>query len=132
MVFSIMPKLIHFPHFADDRGWLVTYDPANNPHLPFEPKRVFWIRNVPKGKERANHAHETCSQIIIPLNGGFVIEIDATDEHFGNRYYLKHNTGLLVEPGHMIRLYAFSEDAICLVLCDEAYDASEIQQSDSL
>ena len=120
-----MPRLLHFPHFGDDRGWLVTYDPANNLHLPFEPKRVFWIYNVPKGKERANHAHETCSQIIIPLNGGFVIEID------DNRYYLQHNTGLLVEPGYMIRLYAFSEDAICLVLCDEAYDESEIQQSNS-
>lgn len=116
-----MPKLLNLPTFIDERGSLTVYDPGNREDLPFEPKRVFWIYHVPKGQERANHAHEICEQVIIPLRGGFVIEID--DE----RYYIRAHTGLYVEAGCKIRLYAFSENAICLVLCSESYDPNEIQ-----
>lgn len=117
-----MPRIINLPTFTDERGNLTVYDPAPyNLHLPFVPKRVFWIWGVPKGQERANHAHEICEQIIIPLAGAFITEID--DD---NRYYLKAHTGLYVETGHKIRLYAFSEGAVCLVLCSEHYDESEI------
>ncbi len=115
-----MPRIINFPNFIDERGNLTVYDPGNK-DLPFTPKRVFWIWNVPKQQERANHAHEICEQIIIPLAGGFVIEVDDTD-----RYYLKAHTGLYVETGHKIRLYGFSVGAICLVLCSEYYDVEEI------
>lgn len=116
-----MPRVINFPNFIDERGHLTVYDPGNRGDLPFVPKRVFWIWGVPKQQERANHAHEVCEQIIIPLAGGFVIEVD--DE---NRYYLKAHTGLYVETEHKIRLYSFSKGAICLVLCSEFYDESEI------
>jgi len=102
-----MPRIITLPTFTDKRGNLTAYDPGNS-DLPFIPKRVFWIWGVTKEQERANHAHEICEQVIIPLSGGFVIEID--DE---NRYYLKGHTGLYVETGHKINLYDFSEDAIC-------------------
>lgn len=121
-----MPELINLPTFTDERGNLTVYDihedfvKGSASNLPFEPRRVFWIWGVPQGQERANHAHEVCEQIIIPIAGAFVIEID------GNRYYLKAHTGLYIEAGHKIRLYSFSEGAICLVLCSEHYDASEV------
>jgi len=115
-----MPRLINLPTFSDERGHLTVYDPGNN-NLPFIPKRVFYIWGVLKGQERANHTHEICEQIIIPLAGAFIIEID--DE---NRYYLKAHSGLYVEAGHKIRLYGFSEGAICLVLASEYYDESKI------
>jgi hypothetical protein len=115
-----MPQILNFPNFIDERGNLTVYDPGNS-DLPFIPKRVFWIWGVPEGQERANHAHEMCEQIIIPLAGGFVIEIDDND-----RYYLKAHAGLYVEAGHKIRLYSFSKGAICLVLCSEYYDEGEV------
>lgn len=112
-----MPELINLPTFTDERGNLTVYDTG----LPFTLKRVFWIWGVPKGQERANHAHEICEQIIIPLAGAFIIEIDND-----KRYYLKAHTGLYIEAGHKIRLYSFSEGAICLVLCSEHYDMNEV------
>ncbi len=115
-----MPRIINLPTFTDERGNLTAYDPGNS-DLPFIPKRVFWIYDVPSDKERANHAHEICEQIIIPLSGKFVIEID--DVH---SFYVEYHTGLYVETGHKIRLYDFSEDAICLVLCSEYYDEKEV------
>lgn len=111
-----MPRIINLPTYTDKRGNLTVYDTE----LPFIPKRIFWIWGVPKGQERANHAHEICEQIIIPLAGEFVIEVDD-----GNKYYLKCHTGLHVETGRKIRLYDFSEDAICLVLASETYDEKE-------
>ncbi len=39
---------------SDDDGTLV---PIEFSELPFEPKRVFYVTNVPKGEERGNHAH---------------------------------------------------------------------------
>ena len=117
-----MPRPIDLSSFHDKRGWLTVYDPANQ-DLPFIPKRVFWIWGVPKGAERANHSHETCSQIIIPIYGNFIIEINNE-----KRYYLKGHSGLLVEPGHKIRLYGFSENAIALVLCDEEYNRERIKE----
>lgn len=121
---SAMPKLINLPTFTDERGNLTVYDPGNL-ELPFTPKRVFWIWGVPQGQERANHAHEICEQIIIPLAGAFVILTD--DDSW---YYLKAHTGLYIEAGQKIRLYGFSEGAICLVLCSEYYDASKVIKGD--
>ncbi len=115
-----MPRIITLPTFTDKRGNLTAFDPSNS-DLPFIPKRVFWIYDVPSNTERANHAHEICEQVIIPLSGVFVIEIDNE-----NRYYLRTHTGLYIETRHKIRLYDFSEDAICLVLCSEYYDESEV------
>lgn len=116
-----MPRLIHLPHFQDERGVLTVYDPGNRTDLPFIPKRVFWIWNVPQHQERANHTHEICKQVIIPLCGRFVIEIDEN-----TRYYLKNHQGLYVEAGEKIRLYSFSKGAIALVLCSEYYDEDEV------
>ena len=115
-----MPRIISLPAFTDKRGNLPVYDPGNS-DLPFVPKRVFWIWGVPGETERANHAHEICEQIIIPLAGAVTIQIDDK-----NIYRPKVSTGLYVETGHKIRLYSFSEDAICLVMCSEFYDESEI------
>ncbi len=115
-----MPRIITLPTFTDKRGNLTAYDPGNS-DLPFIPKRVFWIYDVPSNTERANHAHEICEQIIIPLSGEFTTEID--DRYV---YYLKCHSGLYVETGHKIKLYDFSKDAICLVLCSEYYDENEV------
>lgn len=114
-----MPEIIHLPTFQDTRGNLTVYDPGSRPDLPFIPKRVFWIYNVPQGEERANHAHEICEQVIIPLRGGVGIQID------DNQYYLKSHTGLYIEAGHRIRLFNFTNGAICLVLCSEYYDPND-------
>lgn len=122
-----MPRLIRLPTFTDQRGSLATYDPGNQLDLPFIPKRVFWIYDVPAHQERANHAHEICEQVIIPLRGEFVIEVDDI-----NTYYLKNHTGLYIETERKIRLYDFSDNAICLVLASEGYDSKEAMSKTEL
>lgn len=121
-----MPRIINLPTFADQRGNLTAYDPGNS-DLPFIPKRIFWIYDVPSDMERADHAHEICEQIIIPLVGEFVIEIDGS-----NKYYLRTHSGLYIETGCKIRLYDFSEGAICLVLASDMYDEKEAMSKTEL
>ena len=50
-----------WPTFKDHRGLLV---PIEFAQLPFMPKRLFYVSNVPKGEERGNHAHYNTKQIL--------------------------------------------------------------------
>jgi hypothetical protein len=86
-----------YKQFIDTRGVLGVIDDRD---IPFNIKRVFWITNVPEGQARGHHSHRECS----------------TD-----------NRGLYIPTGTRIILSDFSSDAICLVLCSEYYDESEVQ-----
>lgn len=58
-------------NFSDDRGCLY---PLEFDKVPFAPKRLFVVSDVPKGKARGGHAHYQTEQFLICLAG----EIDVT------------------------------------------------------
>ena len=58
--------------FKDPDGTLVPID-FNN--LPFTPKRIFYVTEIPKGEERGNHAHYETQQIIICVRGEIVVKL---------------------------------------------------------
>ena len=62
--------MVEIPHFSDSRGSL-SY--AEWRHLPFEPKRIFWIYDVGEGKTRGGHAHSECAEVVFAINGSFDI-----------------------------------------------------------
>jgi hypothetical protein len=47
--------------------------------LPFVPRRVFWVTDVPQGEERGNHAHVKTEQILVCLRGRIVVRLDRGD-----------------------------------------------------
>jgi len=57
-------------HTSPSMGELFVLDHIE---LPFQPKRIFFVSNVPKNTKRGEHAHKTCSQLIIVTRG--VVEI---------------------------------------------------------
>lgn len=106
--------------FRDKRGNLGVIDDRE---LPFKIKRVFWITDVPSGATRGEHAHRDCEQVIICLAGSFVVTVD------GKTYPMTLDSGfVLVIAGSYIVLNDFSPDAVCLVLCSEYYNASDVYQ----
>ena len=61
-----------WPTFTDRNGVLI---PIELDQLPFVPKRVFYVTNVPKGEERGNHAHYTTEQILTCIQGEIIVKL---------------------------------------------------------
>lgn len=114
--------LIDLPYFSDYRGDLAVAEQMKG--VPFEIKRAFWSFNVPEGLSRGAHAHKQLRQLIIAINGSFTVNVDDGKEQKG--FYLDSPTkALLVEPGEWSSEDFFSPGAVCLVLCDDVYDADD-------
>lgn len=43
--------------------------------LPFNPKRIFVVDNVPRGEERGKHAHYETQQVLICLRGKLLVKL---------------------------------------------------------
>lgn len=115
-------KLITLPKEEDPRGSL-TYI-YENVQVPFDIRRVFYIYDVPAGKDRGAHAHKECWQFIIAASGALEVYLnDGTEERIVtlNRPY----QGLLVPPGIWAHEQEFTTGALCLVLASHEYKAED-------
>jgi hypothetical protein len=107
---------IDLPHVPDERGVLTSIE--SGPDVPFEIRRVFFMRDV-RG-QRGGHAHRVSHQLLVPIAGTFSVEVsDGRDSatHVMN----DPHRGLFVPPMTWVRLSEFTPDAICLVLADTLY-----------
>lgn len=115
-------KLHTLRKIIDPRGNLSVCESGID--VPFEVKRVYWMYDVPEGKDRGAHAHKALKQLIIALKGSFNVNID--DGHERTTVTLSHPwEGLLIEPGTWRTLDTFSNDAVCMVLASEHYDEND-------
>ncbi len=92
--------------------------------LPFEPKRIFYIYDIPAGEARGAHAHKECHQFIIAGSGSFEVSLDdgTTKKTVSlNRPYY----GLHIPPGIWAHELNFSSGAICLVLASHKYNEAD-------
>ena len=106
---------------TDLRGSLVASDFAQ---LPFVPKRVFTVFDVPSRDVRGEHAHRICSQLLVCLKGSVSCIVDDGT----NRSQIKldrPDVGLYIPPLVWGTQYNYSSDAILLVLASEEYDADD-------
>lgn len=121
-------KILPLPKEEDPRGSL-TYI-YGNVQVPFPIKRVFYIYDVPSGKDRGAHAHKECWQFIIAASGALEVFLsDGKEEKtvMLNRPY----QGLLVPPGIWAHEREFTTGALCLVLASHDYDENDyIRQYD--
>jgi hypothetical protein len=107
---------IDLPHVPDERGVLTSIE--SGPDVPFEIRRVFFMRHV-RG-ERGGHAHRATRQLLVPIAGVFNVEVSDGTETATHTMNDPHR-GLLVPPMTWVRLSEFTPDAICLVLADTLY-----------
>ena len=115
-------KIIDLPKEEDPRGTL-TYI-YNSVQVPFDVKRLFYIYDVPAGKDRGAHAHKELSQLIIAASGSFTVTLNdckCKRTFFLNRPY----QGLYVKPGMWRDLEDFSSGAVCMVLASEVYQKED-------
>ena len=111
-------KWLDIPSIKDPRGNLAVLE---NSKLPFKPKRVYYLFDVPSGSERGGHAHKNLLQLIIPLSGSF--DLVLKDGKNQKSVTLQNPTkGVLIPTMVWRELRNFSAGSVCLVLASEEYD----------
>ncbi len=114
--------LISLPKIQDERGCLGFAEGGT--HIPFDIARIYYLYQVPDSKVRGAHAHKVLQQLMIPIAGSFDIELD--DGHSKKTFHLNDpSQGLYICPMIWRDLSNFSQDAVCLVLASEKYDAAD-------
>lgn len=116
----MLMNILQLRHFEDARGSLL---PIEFNDLPFVPKRLFVVNNVPINTVRGNHSHNVTQQLIICSKG----EVDVT-LHDGVKeqiYRLKQFEQILVPALVWDSQKFLTLDAEILVLCSTLYDAKD-------
>jgi hypothetical protein len=93
-------------------------------NLPFKPKRVFYLYDIPAGEARGAHAHKKCHQFIIAASGSFEVSLDDGE----NKKTISLNRpfyGLHIPPGIWAHELNFSSGAICLVLTSHKFNEAD-------
>jgi UDP-2-acetamido-3-amino-2,3-dideoxy-glucuronate N-acetyltransferase len=114
--------LMPLPVFNDLRGDLMVAQ--FDQHLPFSPKRVFFVYHVPNDHVRGEHAHRECAQFLVALNGALSVVVD--DGVQRQEIRLDHpGVGLLIPPLVWGIQYRFSGDAVLAVFASHVYESNE-------
>lgn len=115
-------SFIELPVIENEAGNITPM--RNNEQLPFDIKRVFYLYDIPGGKDRGAHAHKECHQFLIAASGSFEVVLDDGVNKRTvvlNRPYF----GLHIPPGIWAAEQGFSSGSICLVLASHKYDESD-------
>lgn len=115
-------KLLGLPKIGDSRGNLSIIEQIKQ--IPFAIKRVYWIYDVPGGKDRGAHAYKENQEFIVALSGSFDVELDdgRNKQTFSlNRSYF----GVYVPKGMWRTMKNFSTNSLALVLSSTEYDEND-------
>ena len=119
-------KIWPLPRFEDLRGELVPIEFKSC--LPFVPSRQFFVFGVQSHKVRGEHAHRSCEQFLIAINGSLKVVVD-NGSNACELGLSTPNIGLYIPAGIWGIQYDFSEDAILAVYASERYDPKDYIRS---
>ena len=115
-------SVIELPKIENRSGNLTSIQ--NSIEIPFDIKRIFYLYDIPGGKDRGAHAHIECHQFLIAGLGSFDVFLDDGKSKkivTLNQPYL----GLHIPPGIWASEINFSSGSICLVMASHIYDESD-------
>ena len=115
-------RLLPLKKASDLRGSLVAASFSDD--LPFRPKRVFTVFDVPTRDVRGEHAHRSCEQVLICLRGSVAAIVD--NGTVRQEFLLdRPDFGLYVPAMTWGTQYQYSADAVLLVLASAEYDPDD-------
>ena len=121
--FTIPPKgtvIKQWPCHIDNIGRLSA---AEFKELPFVPKRLFIVDNVPVGAERGGHAHKSNRQYLFCVKG--VIMVLLHDGKDKKEFKLTEGQGTLVENMVWDSQKFMTGSDVLLVLCSDEYNRAD-------
>lgn len=123
MVDEAQPRLVTLPT-REHRFGDLTFIDAGGP-VPFEPRRVYFVRGIPEDAVRGGHAHRTNQELVVALEGSFDVKLESVTGRAFHFHLDDPRQGLWVPPLHWRVLQGYSPGAICLVVASEPYDEAE-------
>lgn len=88
--------------------------------LPFVPKRMFWVKDVPAGEERGGHAHYVTEQYLICVRGAVSVTLyDGKDK---DTFELSPGRAVFIPRMVWDTQKFLTGDDIVLVLCSTSYN----------
>ena len=119
-------SVIKLPKIENRSGNLTSIQ--NSIEIPFDIKRIFYLYDIPGGKDRGAHAHLECHQFLIAGSGSFDVLLD--DGKSKKLVTLNQPyKGLHIPPGIWASEINFSSGSICLVLASNIYEESDYIRS---
>lgn len=110
----------------DERGVLC---PVDFEKLPFLPRRLFVIDDVPPGTVRGGHGHRSGSQMFFALSGRIEVEFGAMATGTQSMVLEPGRPGLLIPAGVVTWQRFESPGSRLLVLASSAYDPGDYVQA---
>lgn len=88
-------------------------------------KRLFYIRNVPKGETRGGHAHKECVQYISCILGSFKLEL--TFKKGETKTFILNSPDVIVkvDPKIWVNMSDFASGTVALVMATHNYDPND-------
>jgi carbonic anhydrase/acetyltransferase-like protein (isoleucine patch superfamily) len=115
-------RVIELTNVNDLRGNLSVTEFERD--LPFSPKRVFWIYNVPSREIRGEHAHHSTHLFVVCVKGSCVAVVDDGVNH-AEVVLDRPNLGLYIPPLIWGTQHKYSPDALLVVFASEPYNAGD-------
>ena len=115
-------RMIHFQSHDDDRGCLVVAETMKE--IPFDIKRLYYIYDVGKDKERGFHSHKRLKQVYIGIHGSMKVTLFDGKER---KEVILDNPKQGLYIGHDVwrTITDFSPDAVLLVAASEHYSEDD-------
>jgi len=112
--------VVRMKNVVDERGCLSA---INFAALPFVPKRMFVVHNVPFGQTRGKHAHKECKQLLICTRGTVsLISTDTAGNKSRNNLYIGET---FYHPNMEWLELDYSHDAEVISLCSTEHDPDD-------
>ena len=97
---------------------------ALNKLSDFQPKRFFYVTNVPKGELRGHHAHLRDKQLLVCVKGSIHATLDKGGTAF-SEFVLREGDAVFMDTMTWGSQRYLTGDDILLVLCSEEHDEEE-------
>lgn len=115
-------RIIDLHKEIDRRGNLTVVEQMKD--IPFNISRVYWVYDVPGGKNRGGHAHKHCRELLVAASGSFSVTLDNGYEK--RTFFLNHPyQGLLINTNVWRTLDDFSSGALCLVIAEDLFSEED-------
>lgn len=115
-------RLMTLPFFRDMRGSLSVAEAPDN--LPFIPRRIFMVYDVPNARIRGEHAHRTCEQLLICVSGSCHVMVEDGVSR-ADIELSSPEQALYIPPMIWTAQYRYSQDAVLMVAASHEYDGAD-------
>ena len=112
-------KLLDITKVVESDGTL--YVMEGNKEVPFEIKRIFFVKNVAKGKSRGDHATKKTRLILFPVSGSCNVVVD--DGKDKEVFFMNDpSQGIYIDAMIWRSMQDFSDDCVMMAVCDRPFE----------